>query len=560
MDRKGKTNFEERPEFSGSALVDTADARLSNSRNAIAHTASHKHGGSDEVATATPAANAVVKANASGELADGWVPSSNVTQHVGSIDHNSLQNYAVAQHRVINDSGASTTELWSASKVSNEIAANGANRDLKDSVETVATSDITLSGEQTLNSVLTSGSRVGVVAQSTASENGIYVSAAGAWSRAADADADAEVTQGLAFYVADGDKKGSAYIITTPDPITVDTTDITFTEIPLIVLGTSAGTAAEGNDSRIPSQDENNALVGTDGTPSTSNKFVTNSDSRMTNARTPSSHASSHQNGGGDEVATATPAANAVPKAGGDGKLADGWIPDAIARDSELHSHSNKAQLDLLTDGDHDARTDNPHVVTKAQVGLSSVENLKANLVASVAPTANEDSGDGYAVGSVWIDTTADKAYICADATVAAAVWKETTVAAGGGGVPFSLDFSWSLHSAVGGDPALSAKTASYETLVPFIFGGTTRYGSSPTKIYLLAWCDSGMTFDLKVQDVTNAQTIGEVTGLSNTAAAIVDLGTLSNLPAGQAIFELQFKGSVSNKVGYVSALSVQWS
>lgn len=38
-------------------------------------------------------------------------------------------------------------------------------------------------------------------------------------------------------------------------------------------------------------------------------------------------HAASHKNGGGDEVATATPTANAIPKAGAGGTLAAGWIP-----------------------------------------------------------------------------------------------------------------------------------------------------------------------------------------------------------------------------------------
>ena len=47
-------------------------------------------------------------------------------------------------------------------------------------------------------------------------------------------------------------------------------------------------------------------------------------------------HASEHQHGGADEIATATPGANAVPKADALGDLADGWIPDAIARDSEI--------------------------------------------------------------------------------------------------------------------------------------------------------------------------------------------------------------------------------
>jgi len=38
------------------------------------------------------------------------------------------------------------------------------------------------------------------------------------------------------------------------------------------------------NDTRIPTQDENNALAGTSGTPSTSNKFVTNDDTATTGA------------------------------------------------------------------------------------------------------------------------------------------------------------------------------------------------------------------------------------------------------------------------------------
>jgi hypothetical protein len=46
----------------------------------------------------------------------------------------------------------------------------------------------------------------------------------------------------------------------------------------------------------------------------------------------PSVHASSHQNGGADEVATATPAANAIPKAGSGGTIDNGWLSSAISR------------------------------------------------------------------------------------------------------------------------------------------------------------------------------------------------------------------------------------
>lgn len=49
----------------------------------------------------------------------------------------------------------------------------------------------------------------------------------------------------------------------------------------------------------------------------------------------------------------------------------------------------------------------------------------KDNMAGTVAPTANEDTGDGYIIGSKWFDTTADKFYIALDVTSTAAVWKE---------------------------------------------------------------------------------------------------------------------------------------
>ncbi len=64
------------------------------------------------------------------------------------------------------------------------------------------------------------------------------------------------------------------------------------------------------------------------------------------------------------------------------------------------------------------------------KTGAGAYEAIKANMSASVAPGVGDDSDDGYAVGSKWYDTTADKAYECLDSTVGAAVWKEIT---GGG-------------------------------------------------------------------------------------------------------------------------------
>lgn len=60
---------------------------------------------------------------------------------------------------------------------------------------------------------------------------------------------------------------------------------------------------ADQNDSRFPNSGEKAALAGTSGTPSGTNKYVTDNDSRMTNARTPTAHATSHGSGMSDAIA-----------------------------------------------------------------------------------------------------------------------------------------------------------------------------------------------------------------------------------------------------------------
>ena len=58
----------------------------------------------------------------SGTLADARVAQSNVTQHQAAIDHDALANFSADEHRTINDAGSATTDLWSASKITTELA------------------------------------------------------------------------------------------------------------------------------------------------------------------------------------------------------------------------------------------------------------------------------------------------------------------------------------------------------------------------------------------------------------------------------------------------------
>lgn len=53
-----------------------------------------------------------------------------------------------------------------------------------------------------------------------------------------------------------------------------------------IEFGSTGGTACEGNDARLPTSDQKSALIGTAGTPSASNPYVTADDARMGKADT----------------------------------------------------------------------------------------------------------------------------------------------------------------------------------------------------------------------------------------------------------------------------------
>lgn len=110
-------------------------------------------------------------------------------------------------------------------------AVNGT--DWKQSVRAATTANITLSGTQTVDGVaLVAGDRVLVKDQSTGSQNGIYVVAAGAWSRSTDADENAEVTAGLSVMVTEGTANAdSQWRLTTNDSIVVGTTALVFAQI-----------------------------------------------------------------------------------------------------------------------------------------------------------------------------------------------------------------------------------------------------------------------------------------------------------------------------------------
>ena len=102
--------------------------------------------------------------------------------------------------------------------------------DVKASVVNASTANLTLSGEQTIDGVLTSTSRILVKDQSTASQNGIYVTAAGAWARSADMDNWLEVPGAFVFIEQGTTQADTGFVCTANGGGTIGSTAMPWTQ------------------------------------------------------------------------------------------------------------------------------------------------------------------------------------------------------------------------------------------------------------------------------------------------------------------------------------------
>ena len=115
------------------------------------------------------------------------------------------------------------------------------NLDIKDSVHVASTSNVSLTagssgleaGDTIDGVTLVAGDRVLLKDQTDASENGIYVAVAsgGTPARSTDANSSDKVTAGLFVFVEEGTVNAdNGFVLTTNSTITLDTTNLTFTQ------------------------------------------------------------------------------------------------------------------------------------------------------------------------------------------------------------------------------------------------------------------------------------------------------------------------------------------
>ena len=106
----------------------------------------------------------------------------------------------------------------------------------------------------------------------------------------------------------------------------------------------------------------------------------------------------------------------------------------------------------------------------------------------------------------------------------------------------------------------MQTQNGSYEVLARFEFGGSANVGV-PGSAKVIAFKNAGgINGRVRIYDVTNAQVICETALFVNTAPVIIDCGSLSNIPNGAAVWEVQaLRTGVGSDYCEVNALSVKF-
>jgi len=134
--------------------------------------------------------------------------------------------------------------------------------------------------------------------------------------------------------------------------------------------------------------------------------------------------------------------------------------------------------------------------------------------------------------GDIYYNTT-DQAWYFYDGNTM--TWKPYGANAGAGSGSLVVTLSSQA------DPYVTTSSSTYDVMSKFRFAGTDKLGTA-IKIYVNAWRVSGAgTVDVRIFDATNVIAIAELTGITSTLDTnLVDLGVLSALPTGAAVFEIQ--------------------
>ena len=438
------------------------------------------------------------------------------------------------------------------------------NADWKDAVRAGTTASITRAGTQTIDGVaLIAGDRVLVKNQTAANQNGIYVVSSGTWARATDADTSAEVTSGMTVRVNEGTTlAGSLWYLSTPDPIVLDTTGLTFSS-------TSPGSAAGAKDeiqyrgnqagsfaatSRFRYDSVTNTLLIGPTTPSGLNSLLAwIADNANTYLQEILSNLNAGTQASSDYVLQndqGTDSTHYVDLGINSSGYNDPAFPLSLAGDSYLYCIDGNMAIgtgttlkDLIFHSGGFAQVNERLRIVDAAAAKDALVKLSAVLRLVNDTTANRPTT--AANGMIRYNTTTNRAELYENGS-----WKS-----------LSTNSAFNLTINSGTTPYAATASTSYVVVADFIYRGTSLAGAIAA-IMAVAWADVSTTCAIRIYDVTNAQVICEKTNITVNTKGMADLGTISNLPANPAIFEVQIKRAAGSggAMVYVSSAQVRYS
>lgn len=107
--------------------------------------------------------------------------------------------------------------------------------------------------------------------------------------------------------------------------------------------------------------------------------------------------------------------------------------------------------------------------------------------------------------------------------------------------------------------PQQSTSTeGSWVLATSFIFPGTDVIGTHLSYAKLIAGVVDATSGDYRLYDAENLQVIAQVDAVTDVFPARVVMGAVANLPAGEAIFELQFRRNTGSGVQQASCSYVE--
>jgi len=246
----------------------------------------------------------------------------------------------------------------------------------------------------------------------------------------------------------------SGWIPQDPAAFTINGTTLTFLAAPVNgtnniyvfapakILAQAAAYAAAAGTSASGAAASASSAAASQGAAATSETNAANSATAA--AASQSAAATSATNAANSATSAGTSATNAAASASAASTSASGAATSATSagNSATAAAASQTAAAGSATAAAGSATTAST-AATNAGTSATNAAASAASAAASAAlvplhvfnkvtdPTANDDSADGYGVGSIWVNTATDTAYMAVDVSVGAAVWQNIGSASG---------------------------------------------------------------------------------------------------------------------------------